>query len=169
MRRTIFAATLLPMLLLVPALTFPLHAQKGSSMKTATGEFDVKMLPPPSSTTSGDTGAAGSGDGFLRMSLEKTFRGSLEGSSHVAMMATSDGKSPSGGYVALERFNGKLDGKSGSFILQHSGIMAPGMMEIRVVVSPGSGTGELAGIEGTLEIRLEGKKHFYTLSYKLPS
>lgn len=162
MRRTIFAATLLLALTGLPA-----QAQKGPAMKTATGEFDVKMLPPPAST-SGDSAAAGGGDGFVRLSLEKTFRGSLSGTSHVAMMATSDGKSPSGGYVALERFNGKLDGKSGGFILQHSGIMAPGMMEIRVVVSPGTGTGELAGIEGTLEIRIEGKKHFYTLTYKLP-
>lgn len=100
--------------------------------RTAAGDFDVKMLPPAS-------GAGATGDGFLRLSMEKTFRGALD------------------------------DGKAGGFILQHSGIMAPGMMEIRVVVSPGSGTGDLAGIEGTLDIRLEGKKHFYTLTYKLPT
>lgn len=84
------------------------------------------------------------------------------------MMATSDGRSPSGGYVALERFTGKLDGKAGGFVMQHSGIMSPGSTELRIVISPGSGTGELAGITGKLEIRIEGKQHFYTLEYQLP-
>ena len=128
-------------------------------MKTATGTFEVKMLPPE---------PGGPEDGFLRLALEKSFQGGLEGNSKVAMMATSDGRAPEGGYVALERFTGKLDGKSGSFTMQHSGIMSPGSMELRVLVSPGSGTGELAGITGKLEIRREGKQHFYTLEYQLP-
>jgi hypothetical protein len=128
-------------------------------MKTATGTFEVKMLPPAGGAPE---------DGFLRLALEKTFEGGLDGASKVAMLATSDGRSPEGGYVALERFTGQLDGKSGSFIMQHSGIMAPGSMELRVLVSPGSGTGELAGITGKLEIRREGKQHFYTLEYQLP-
>jgi hypothetical protein len=132
--------------------------KEGGRMKTATGTFEVKMLPP--------TGAAE--DGFLRMSLTKTFHGGLEGTSTVTMMATSDGRSPSGGYVALERFTGKLDGREGAFVMQHSGIMSPNGMELRVLVSPGSGTGALAGIMGKLEIRIEGKQHFYTLDYRLP-
>lgn len=133
--------------------------QEGIKVKTATGTFNVKMLPPA---------GGGPEDGFLRLALEKTFQGGLEGTSKVAMMATSDGRSPSGGYVALERFTGKLDGKAGSFTMQHSGIMSPEGTEIRVLVSPGSGTGELAGITGKLEIRIEGKQHFYTLEYRLP-
>lgn len=163
MRRMIFAATAL-FALLASQLLYAQDNGRSKKMttRTAAGDFDVKMLPPAS-------GGEATGDGFLRLSMEKTFRGALDGTSVVAMMATSDGKSPAGGYVALERFTGKLDGKAGGFILQHSGIMAPGMMEIRVVVSPGSGTGDLAGIEGTLDIRLEGKKHFYTLTYKLPT
>jgi hypothetical protein len=108
-----------------------------------------------------------SAEGFVRLSLEKTFAGSLEGTSRVEMMATTDGRSPSGGYVALERFTGKLDGKAGSFIMQHSGTMSPGSKEIRIVISPGSGTGDLSGISGTAEIRQEGKQHFYSLSYSL--
>ncbi len=127
-------------------------------MKTVTGTFEVTMLPP-------DTPPSPAG--FVRLSLDKKFQGPLEGTSRVEMMATTDGKSPSGGYVALERFAGTLDGKSGGFILQHSGTMSPGAMQIGVLVSPGSGTGELAGISGSLEIRREGKQHFYTLHYTL--
>lgn len=126
---------------------------------TATGTFEVKMLPPAGPAPD---------DGFVRLSLNKAFHGGLEGTSTVTMMATSDGRSPSGGYVALERFTGKLDGKEGSFVLQHSGVMSPEGTEIRVLVSPGTGTGALAGITGKLEIRIEGKQHFYTLDYRLP-
>lgn len=129
-------------------------------MKTATGTFEVKMLPPASPPVAGD---------FVRLSLDKTFVGGLVGTSRVEMLASSDGTSPSGGYVALERFTGTLDGRSGSFVMQHSGTMAPGSMEIRVVVSPGSGTGALAGISGTLEIQREGKQHLYVLHYELPT
>lgn len=129
-------------------------------MKTATGTFDVKMVPP--------SPGGHPNDGFVHVSIDKTFHGDLEGSSRVEMMATGDGKSPVGGYVALERFTGRLAGRSGGFVMQHSGVMAPGLMEIHVVISPGSGTGELSGISGSLEIRMEGPKHFYTLQYQLP-
>lgn len=128
-------------------------------MKTVTGAFDVKMLPPAGPASS---------DGFTRLSLDKKFQGELSGNSRVEMMATGDGSGPSGGYVALERFTGTLAGKSGTFVMQHSGTMSPGAMDIQVVVSPGSGTGELTGITGKLEIRKEGKQHFYTLAYELP-
>jgi len=132
---------------------------KKTPMITVSGTFDVKILPPS---------RPASDDGFVRLSIDKTFQGALDGTSRVEMMATSDGRTPSGGYVALERFTGKLDGKSGSFIMQHSATMSPGSSEMNIVVSPGSGSGALAGITGTLEIRQEGKQHFYTLRYTLP-
>lgn len=125
-----------------------------------TGSFEVKILPP----AAGDAPA----DGFARLSLDKTFQGGLEGTSRVAMLASGGGGDASGGYVALERFTGKLMGRQGGFIMQHSGTMSPGSMEINVVVTPGSGTGELAGISGSLAIRREGKQHFYTLRFALP-
>ncbi len=124
----------------------------------AAGTFEVKVLPPSGPPVEGE---------FVRLSLDKTFAGALAGTSRVEMMASGDGGNPSGGYVALERFTGKLDGRTGSFIMQHSGVMSPGSMEIQVVITPGTGTGELAGISGKLEIRREGKQHFYTLHYEL--
>ena len=116
------------------------------------------MLPP----------APAQPDGIVRLALTKTFAGPLSGTSRVEMMATNAGTAASGGYVALESFTGTLDGRQGSFIMQHSGIMSPGMQQVSVLVSPGSGTGALAGITGTLEVRQEGKQHFYTLRYRLP-
>lgn len=134
--------------------------EKARMKKTVTGTFEVKMLPPAAPPVEGD---------FVRLSLDKTFEGPLKGTSRVEMLASNAGTTGSGGYVALEKFTGKLDGRAGTFIMQHSGIMAPGMMDIKVLVSPGSGTGELENIAGSLEIRKEGKQHFYTLHYELPA
>lgn len=147
-------------LLAQSAGTGSLPKEKVRMTKRAEGTFEVKMLPPSE--------AAG-GSGFVRLSLDKTFAGELQGTSRVEMLASGDGTSPSGGYVALERFKGTLEGRAGGFVMQHSGTMSPGVMEIRVLVTPGTGTGELEGISGTLEIRREGKQHFYSLQYELPT
>ena len=81
----------------------------------------------------------------------------------------SETEKGSGGYVAMERFTGTLNGKRGSFSLQHHGTMGGGKFEINVYVVPGTGSGELAGISGTLKIIIEGGKHFYEFEYSLPS
>ena len=125
----------------------------------ATGTFTVKMQPPDAAPASGN---------FVRLRGDKTFEGALQGTSTSEMLASNGADQPAGGYVALERFTGALDGRSGSFIMQHSGTMSPKGMHIDVQVTPGSGTGDLAGLEGRLTIRIEGKQHFYDLEYSLP-
>lgn len=125
----------------------------------ATGTFTVKMHPPS---------APPDADAFLHLQLDKQFEGGMVGSSKVEMLASNAGDKPSGGYVALERFTGTLDGRRGTFVMQHSGTMTPAGSSINIVVTPGSGTGELVDIEGRLTIRIEGKQHFYDLEYNLP-
>lgn len=128
---------------------------------TAKGTFDVKVAPLPAGSEQASQA------GLVRLSLNKQFHGELDGASIGEMMASNAGTEGSGGYVAIERFTGTLHGKRGSFSLQHSGVMAPGMMEIQIRMSPGSGTDELAGISGTMTIKIEEKKHFYELTYSL--
>jgi hypothetical protein len=127
--------------------------------RTAAGTFTVKMQPPQETRGPGE---------FVRLRLDKRFEGGLAGTSEVEMLASNAGDQPSGGYVALERFTGMLDGRAGTFVMQHSGTMSPAGTRIEVQVSPGSGTGALAGIEGRLTIRIEGKQHFYELQYSVP-
>jgi hypothetical protein len=127
------------------------------STRHATGTFTVKMLPPPEAPSR-----------FVRLQIDKIFEGGLVGTSEVEMLASNEGTTGSGGYVALERVTGTLDGRRGSFILQHSGTMSPGTMHIDVQVSPGSGTDALTGLTGKLTLRIEGKQHFYDLEYTLP-
>ena len=123
----------------------------------AKGTFDVKMAPQADDTA--DVG---------RMTLDKTFHGDLEASSIGQMIAVRTPTEGSAGYVAMERVTGTLDGKKGSFALQHFGTMNRGKQHLRIEIVPDSGTDGLAGISGTLDIIIEKGAHFYVLDYALP-
>jgi len=128
----------------------------------ATGTFEVKITPVPAASAAAD-------DTRGRMTFTKTFQGALVGAGEGEMLTAGTPGAGSAGYVALERFTGSLDGRRGSFAMQHSGTMHAGRQDLAIVISPGSGTGELAGIAGTATIRIEGKQHYYTLRYTLPA
>ncbi|HEX2224454.1 MAG TPA: DUF3224 domain-containing protein [Thermoanaerobaculia bacterium] len=125
-------------------------------MKRASGTFEVKMNP----LTTGD-------DVPGRMSLDKQFHGSLEATGKGEMLTALTSVQGSAGYVAIERVTGKLDGRGGSFVLQHSGIMNRGEPNLTITVVPDSGTGELAGIAGTMKINIADGKHSYDFEYTL--
>jgi hypothetical protein len=123
----------------------------------AKGAFDVKMVPQADNIA--DVG---------RMTLDKTFHGDLEATSIGQMVAVRTPTDGSAGYVAMERVTGTLDGKNGSFALQHFGTMNRGKQHLRIEIVPDSGTGELTGISGTMDIIIEKGGHFYVLDYALP-
>jgi hypothetical protein len=74
----------------------------------------------------------------------------------------------SAGYVALEEVQATLEGRQGSFFLQHYGLMDKGTPTLTVSVVPDSATGELAGLQGTMQIDVSGGQHRYSFSYQLP-
>lgn len=130
------------------------------TMTTVHGEFEVTLTPAaPDPARPWSPG---------RMLIDKKFRGGLEGTSSGEMLAVMTGVEGSAGYVAMERVTGTLDGRSGSFALQHSGTMSRGTPSLIVAVVPDSGTGGLEGISGTMTIDVSGGKHAYTFSYRLP-
>ena len=149
---------------LVLALSIPAAlAQEASRMRHATGTFEVSIQPD------GAIGPAGhDGNELSRMSLDKTFSGDLVGKGLGEMLAARATVPTSASYVAIERVSGTLEGKEGTFVLVHRGVMHGDSRALEVQVSPGSGTGALTGIAGTLDIRIEGGKHFYDLAYTLP-
>lgn len=127
----------------------------------ARGSFDVKVTPTP---------AADSGGGPIsHLVLAKQFHGGLDGSSKGQMLGAQAGVAEgSGAYVALELVTGTLNGKQGSFLLMHRGTMSRGAnYKMDVTVVPESGTGDLAGMTGTMTIIIEGKTHNYDLEYRL--
>ena len=108
------------------------------------------------------------GNKLSRSIVRKKFSGDMVGASEAQMVAVYTGTPGSAGYVAIEHFTGSVAGRSGSLVLQHSGIMAEGEAELIVRIVPDSGTGELTGISGTLEIDNSDGKHSYVLDYELP-
>jgi hypothetical protein len=129
----------------------------------AKGRFDVKIAPMGHPDT-------GPGSVLGQMSLEKTFHGSMTGSSKGTMLtASSVEKADSGVYVAVERFTGIVDGRTGSFALAHRGVQAHGSRELLITIVPDTGTDELVGIAGTFDIDIAADgTHAYHLAYTLP-
>jgi hypothetical protein len=74
----------------------------------------------------------------------------------------------SAGYVAIERITGTLQGRTGSFVLQHTGTMNRGVSQLSVTVVPDSATGQLAGLTGKMTINISDGKHSFVLDYTLP-
>lgn len=122
------------------------------------GTFDVKLTPQP----------AADGQPWGRQSIEKTFHGPLAGSSRGEMLAVRTAVKGSAGYVALEQVSATLEGRQGSFFLQHSGLMDKGTPALTVTVVPDSATGELSGLQGTMAIDVSNGQHRYTFTYALP-
>jgi hypothetical protein len=127
--------------------------------KLAKGTFEVKMAPQTDDKVGDPT--------VGRMSLDKVFRGDLEGVGRGQMLAAMTDVEGSAGYVALERVAGKLDGREGTFALQHSGTMTRGTPHLVITVVPDSGTGQLAGLAGKMSINVADGKHSYEFEYTL--
>lgn len=142
-------------------LLFAAHAQDEPMTQTATGSFTVDLSPLPFEGAKAEHKLG-------RMSIDKKIEGGLVATTQGQMISAMTDVQGSAGYVALERVEGTLDGKQGSFILQHSGIMNRGQASLTVTVVPDSGTGELAGLEGEFTIKIEDGKHNYEFNYRLP-
>lgn len=130
--------------------------------RRATGTFEVSLTPRGAE---GDAPAAGI-DG---LSMEKRFRGDLDARSEGEMLAQRHMETGAAVYVAIERVTGTLEGRSGSFLLAHRGTMSREEQRLSVTVVPGSGTGQLAGLTGTMDIRIDGPEHHYAFEYTLPA
>jgi len=125
---------------------------------SVTGPFDVKLAPQA---------ADESGAGLGRFTIEKQFHGDLEATSAGQMLSSGVGVKGSAGYVAIERVTGTLSGRRGTFVLQHNGLMTRGVPSLTIVVVPDSGTGELEGLSGKMQIIIAGGKHSYDFEYTI--
>lgn len=127
----------------------------------ARGTFAVKLLPMP---YEGQPGSSKLG----RMSMAKTFAGELLGTSQGQMLSAMAEVKGSAGYVAIEWVEGALNGRAGTFVLQHTGSMNRGVPSLSVTVVPDSGTGDLSGLAGDFKIINADGQHSYEFAYALP-
>lgn len=124
-------------------------------MRQVNGTFDVTLTPLD------EAGLAV----INRMAIDKLFHGPLDGRSEGQMLATRTPVDGSAGYVALERVTGTLEGRRGSFTLQHSGTMNRGVATLQLTVVPDSGSDGLAGIDGRMAISIADGAHYYEFDY----
>ena len=135
--------------------------QKGAGMtKLATGTFEVKLTPLP-------VGEQMAGPEIGRMGIDKQYHGDLEGAGKGEMLSAMGTVKGSGAYVAIEKVSGTLGGRKGTFVLQHSGAMRGGVPDLKISVAPDSGTGELKGLTGKMNIIIADGKHSYEFEYTL--
>jgi hypothetical protein len=146
-----------------PELSSLKNAESQNMIQHATGKFDVKVTPQQPDSEAARVANLG------RMSIEKRFHGDLEATSNGEMLAAQTEVKGSAGYVAMERVAGVLRGRTGSFVLQHTGTMNRGVPKMSVTVVPDSGTGELKGISGKMTITIApGGEHTFDFEYELP-
>jgi Protein of unknown function (DUF3224) len=127
----------------------------------AKGTFVVEMKPQGEPRDS-------DGVSLGRMSLDKRFEGDLHAKGSGEMLTALTPVKGSAGYVAIERVVGTLNGRAGSFVLQHTGTMNAGAQQLSITVVPDSGTGALSGMAGVFKLKIEGGHHLYELEYSLP-
>lgn len=125
------------------------------------GSFNV-TLTPLDTYTQGENGV-----NLGRMSIEKAFEGDLTATSKGEMLSAMTSTQGSAGYVAIEQVTGTLMGKTGSFVLQHFGVMNGGENRLILEVVPNSGSGELTGLIGAMQINIENGEHFYEFDFQL--
>lgn len=128
---------------------------------TVRGPFEPTIKP-----TAPDAWADGAVMG--RNTLDKVYHGPLEAVAVGQMLYAMGTVKGSAAYSAIERVTGTLDGRRGSFLLQHTGVMTRGAQSLVLTVVPDSGTDELTGLEGSMQIEIEGKAHRYVFAYRLP-
>lgn len=126
----------------------------------AVGTFDVKVAAQGAGDASGGVSVG-------RMSIDKQYQGDLVATGTGEMLTAQSSVKGSAGYVAIERVSGSLAGRTGTFVLQHSGTMTRGALQLAITVVPDSGTAQLAGITGKLSINVVDGKHQYDFEYTL--
>ena len=133
------------------------HGEEDQPMsRTVTGAFEVTMTPRESDRPHG------------RFALDKSYAGPLSASAAGEMLTVMTELEGSQVYVAVEKVEGTLEGKKGTFHLVHRGVMERGRGDLSIVIVPDSGTGELVGLSGTMDVQIENNEHTYVLTYSLP-
>src|SRR5690242_6251661 len=121
----------------------------------ARGTFETTTTAQPPYDTA-------EGAKLSRMTIAKAFVGDFQGTALLEMLAAMTDVKGSAGYVALERLSGTLHGRTGTFVMQHSGTMTRGAPSMAVSVVPDSATDQLKGLSGAMKIDIVDGKHFYT-------
>lgn len=129
-------------------------------MPIAKGRFEIRRTPQPALELGGGAQA-------MHMRFDKRFEGDLEATGVVHMLAAMTAVEGSAAYVAIERVEGRLGERGGSFVLRHCGTMDRGAQSLDLQVVPDSADGELDGLRGSMRIDIVEGEHFYVFDYEM--
>ncbi len=114
-------------------------------------------------TWEGDPANDVQGSKMTHAAIKYGYKGDLSGESDVQyIMCYRDDKT--GVYYGLEKITGSLNGKQGSFVIQHDGIFDETTVNATVTIVPDCGTDGLEGLTGTGQLAIDGHAEQYTLS-----
>jgi hypothetical protein len=119
---------------------------------TASARFDIELTP-----------ADGVLPGTERFDFTKTWTGDISGTSAGVMLSAGDPAAGTAGYVALETFEGTVDGRQGTLVFQQFGSITKGSSQLRYEVVPGSGSGELEALAGEVDLQVADGVHEVTV------
>ncbi len=110
---------------------------------------------------------------MTKASVEFTFKGQMEGrgqTEYIMFYKEFDDKDPhkaTARYVGLTRFQGTVNGKSGSFVYEEQGVFEGGMAKSSLTIFAGSGTDGLKSISGSGTTSATQKGSQFELNYEL--
>ncbi len=128
-------------------------------MPVVEGTFEVEITPAHTDAFEGTS--------LGRMGLAKTFSGGITGTGVGEMLTAVGDPRGSASYVAVERVEGAVDGRKGSFMMVHRGVMSAEGQSLEIRVSPDSGTGALKGLAGEFHLSIDAGVHHYRFDYTL--
>jgi hypothetical protein len=98
---------------------------------------------------------------MTRVTATFSYTGAVEGTGYVDYLMVYTGENL-GYYLGLERIEGAVEGKTGSFVRQHIGTFDPTSVTAQWVILQGTGTDELAGISGQGSYVMAGQDPYDT-------
>jgi hypothetical protein len=137
------------------------HIEEVFVMANATGSFEL-------SSWNEETYDDDQANKMTLATVEQKFSGDIEGDGAVRwlMAYRADGTAR---FVGMQKVDGSLAGRRGSFVLETAGDFDGQMARWSVTVIAGSGTDELTGLTGAGNFGAEhGPEATYQIDYQLP-
>ena len=122
------------------------------------GTFEIEITP-------GHALLPGTG----RFDFTQVWEGDILGASKGVMISAGDPASGTAGYVCMEAFEGEIGGKLGTLAFQQLGTMDHGNQGLRYIVVPGSGTGDLEGTIGVVNLTVDEDAGTHSVVLELSS
>ncbi len=116
------------------------------TIQTVNATFEIKSMEEI------PFGEVSSGPKLTKGNFVLTYSGGIQGEGILEELKVHF-NSKNSVMQGLQRFTGKVEDRSGSFILKHEGRFVNGVVSSKMTVVPASGTDELKGLRGEMNLQ----------------